>query len=126
MKLIAIPTRDGMVDDHFGHCAYYTVVTLDEQNQVVKQERLDSPEGCGCKSNIASVLQEMGINMGMGAYNKLSAHGIAVIRGCQGKVDDILKAYLNSELKDSLESCDHHDCDHHEKKPVYFVPLFGK
>jgi len=56
IKLIAIPTRDGMVDDHFGHCAYYTVVTLDEQNQVVKQERLDSPEGCGCKSNIASVM----------------------------------------------------------------------
>jgi hypothetical protein len=43
-----------------------------------------------------------------------------------GKVDDILKAYLNGELKDSLESCDHHDCDHHEKKPVYFVPSFGK
>ena len=60
MKLIAIPTRDGMVDDHFGHCAYYTVVTLSEQNQVIKQERLDSPEGCGCKSNIASVMQEMG------------------------------------------------------------------
>ena len=32
MKKIAIPTREGMVDDHFGHCAYYTVVTLDEQN----------------------------------------------------------------------------------------------
>lgn len=34
------------------------------------------------------IIQEMGItlmlagNMGMGAYNKLSAHGIAVIRGC--------------------------------------------
>ena len=50
MKKIAIPTRDCMVDDHFGHCAYYTVVTLDEQNQVLNQERLDSPEGCGCKS----------------------------------------------------------------------------
>ena len=62
MKLIAIPTRDSMVDDHFGHCAYYTVVTLDEQNQV----------------------------------------------------------------KDSIESCDHHDCDHHQEKPVYFVPSFGK
>jgi predicted Fe-Mo cluster-binding NifX family protein len=77
-------------------------------------------------------MQEMGIplmlagNMGMGAYNKLSAHGIAVIRGCQGKVDDILKAYLNGELKDSLESCDHHDCDHHEEKPVYHIPSFGK
>ncbi len=63
MKLIAIPTRDGMVDDHFGHCAYYTVFTLDEQNQVIYQERLDSPEGCGCKSNIASVMQEMGITL---------------------------------------------------------------
>ena len=39
MKKIAIPTREGMVDDHFGHCAYYTVVTLDEQNQIVNQER---------------------------------------------------------------------------------------
>ena len=91
MKLIAIPTRDSMVDDHFGHCAYYTVVTLDEQNQVVKQERLNSPEGCGCKSNIASVMQEMGItlmlagNMGMGAYNKLSAHGIVYFVPSFGK-----------------------------------------
>ena len=32
-KKIAIPTREGMVDDHFGHCAYYTVITLDEQNE---------------------------------------------------------------------------------------------
>ena len=84
MKLIAIPTRDSMVDDHFGHCAYYTVVTLDEQNQVVKQERLNSPEGCGCKSNIASVMQEMGItlmlagNMGMGAIDVLKAEGYLV------------------------------------------------
>jgi predicted Fe-Mo cluster-binding NifX family protein len=59
MKKLAIPTHEGMVDDHFGHCAYYTVVSLDEQNQVMNQERLDSPEGCGCKSNIATVRQEM-------------------------------------------------------------------
>ena len=30
MKKLAIPTREGMVDDHFGHCAYYTIVTLNE------------------------------------------------------------------------------------------------
>ena len=132
MKLIAIPTRDGMVDDHFGHCAYYTVVTLDEKNQVVKQERLDSPEGCGCKSNIASAMQEMGItlmlagNMGEGAYNKLNAHGISVIRGCHGAIDDVLKAYQQGELKDSLESCDHHDCNHHDPKEDVYKPYFGK
>ena len=94
-----------------------------EQNQVVNQERLDSPEGCGCKSNIASVMQEMGItlmlagNMGMGAYNKLSAHGISVVRGCHGTVEDVLQAYLDGKLNDSQESCDHHDCNNHEEKP---------
>ena len=49
-----------------------------------------------------------------------------IMSGCQGKVDDVLKAYLSGNLKDSLESCDHHDCDHHEEKPVYVIPSFGK
>lgn len=128
MKKLSIPTREGMVDDHFGHCAYYTVVTLGDHDEVIATERLDSPEGCGCKSNIASVMQEMGItlmlagNMGMGAYNKLTAHGIAVVRECHGKVDDVLCAYLKGELTDSLESCDHHDCSHHADKPVFTIP----
>lgn len=56
MKLITIPTRDGMGDDHFDYCAYYTIVTLEEQNQNITQECTDSPERCGCKSNIASVI----------------------------------------------------------------------
>lgn len=73
-------------------------------------------------------MQKMGItlmlagNMGMGAYNKLNAHGISVVRGCHGKVEDVLKAFRNGELKDSLESCDHHDCFHHDEKPVYVIP----
>ena len=126
--ILAIPTREGMVDDHFDHCAYYTIVTLDEQKNVVKSERLDSPEGCGCKSNIASVMQEMGItlmlagNMGMGAYNKLNEHGITVIRGCHGKVDDVLKAYVDGQLSDSMESCDRHDCGNHQETPVFTIP----
>ena len=77
----AIPTQDDVVDDHFGHCNHYTVFTVDNKS-IISSERLDSPQGCGCKSNIASVMQEMGItiilagNMGMGAFNKLSTHGI--------------------------------------------------
>ena len=135
MKKIAIPTRDEMVDDHFGHCAYYTIVTLDNQNQVINSERLASPEGCGCKSNIASVMQEMGIslmlagNMGMGAYNTLNAHGICGSRGCHGKVEEVLNAYQQGLLTDALEACDHHDCNHHDtddEQPVFVVPSLKK
>ena len=41
MKLITIPTRDGMGDGHFDHCAYYTIVTLEEQNQNITRHHHD-------------------------------------------------------------------------------------
>ena len=51
---IAVPTRGKVVDEHFGHCEYYTVFTI-ENKDVLKSEVVKSPQGCGCKSNIASV-----------------------------------------------------------------------
>lgn len=117
---IAIPTREKNIDDHFGHCDHYTVFTVADDKTVIASERLDSPQGCGCKSNIASMMQEMGItvmlagNMGMGAFNKLSEHGINVIRGCHGNIEEILKDYLDGCVSDSAESCSHHDCGNHE------------
>ena len=119
MKLIilkiAVPTRDGVVDDHFGHCAYYTVYTVVNQ-MVVGSETLPSPQGCGCKSNIASVLEQMGVkvmlagNMGQGAKNVLESHNIAVVRGCSGPVDELIKNYLEGKVADSGDGCDHHEC----------------
>lgn len=135
MIKIAIPTRDNVVDDHFGHCDHYTVFSVDAPStdsgqapNVIGSERLDSPQGCGCKSNIASVMQEMGItimlagNMGMGAFNKLTMHGISVVRGCHGNIEDVLRAYLDGSIADSAESCSHHDCAGHEEKPVFIIP----
>ena len=53
MTKIAIPTRENVVDDHFGLCGHYTVFTIDGDKNVISSERLDSPQGCGCKSDIA-------------------------------------------------------------------------
>lgn len=130
MTKIAIPTRENVVDDHFGHCDHYTVFTVDDDNDIIRSERLDSPQGCGCKSNIASLMQGMGItimlagNVGVGAFNKLTAHGISVVRGCHGNIEEVLKAYLDGLIKDSTESCSHHECGEHEEKPVFTIPNF--
>ena len=43
---ICCPTRDGLIDDHFGHCAYYTIFTV-EGGKIVAEETMASPEGCG-------------------------------------------------------------------------------
>ena len=94
MTKIAIPTRDNVVDDHFGHCDHYTIISVDDNKNVIGSERLDSPQGCGCKSNIASVMQEMGItimlagNMGMGAFNKLTVHDFAATIGVAERLDE--------------------------------------
>ena len=57
---IAVPTRDGRVDDHFGHCAYYTIFNIID-GKISEVSKLASPEGCGCKSGIAPVLRQLGL-----------------------------------------------------------------
>ena len=116
---IAVPTRDGVIDDHFGHCAYYTIFEI-ENNEVVNSSRLDSPQGCGCKSGIAADMEAMGIsvmlagNMGEGAKNKLESHNIKVVRGCRGNIEMVVRAYLIGLIKDSGEGCSHHECGSHK------------
>ena len=60
---IAVPTRDGAVDSHFGHCAYFTVFTVNDQKQITGRETLPAPQGCGCKSGVATVLHDMGVEV---------------------------------------------------------------
>lgn len=116
---IAVPTREGVVDDHFGHCDHYTIFTV-EGGTVVESMSLPSPQGCGCKSNIASVLEQMGItvmlagNMGEGAKNKLSQHNIRVIRGCAGEVSAVVEAFLKGFVFDSGIGCHAHECSDHK------------
>ena len=115
---IAVPTRDSRVDDHFGHCDHYTIYTI-ENNTITATETLPSPQGCGCKSGIASELAAMGVevmlagNMGEGAKNKLSSAGIRVVRGCSGDVEVLVKTYLRGFVFDSGITCDHHECHSH-------------
>ncbi len=121
MKKIAIPTNGTNVDDHFGHCSFYTIYTLDSENRIGKKELLPSPSGCGCKSDIAFILKDMGVdtmlagNMGQGAVMKLSSAGLSVYRGYTGNTDDVLNRYLEGDMgNDQLchEHRHHHDEGH--------------
>ncbi|MBJ2175711.1 NifB/NifX family molybdenum-iron cluster-binding protein [Aureibaculum sp. A20] len=124
MKKVAIPTgKNNQIEDHFGHCKFYTIYTLTEDNQISNIEQLASEKGCGCKSNIASVLAEKGVQVmlaggiGAGAFTVLNSLGINVIRGCSGNVDTLMKEYTSNLLTDGGETCGHthhkkHHCNH--------------
>lgn len=113
---IALPSRGDIVDSHFGHCEYYTVFIVN-QSEIISQEIVPSPVGCGCKSNIASVLAEKGVtvmlagNMGDGAVRVLNNAGIDVIRGCQGNVKEVALAWISGKITDSGDTCHEHECN---------------
>ena len=112
---IAVPTRGNNVDDHFGHCEQYTIFTIDDNRNIEHSELLPSPQGCGCKSNIAGILQEKGVtillagNMGDGALRVLTMHGIEVYRGNSGNARHIAEAFLQGNISDSGEGCHQHE-----------------
>ncbi len=117
---IALPSIGSVVDGHFGHCEYFTVFTVDDQKNILSEEVVQPPAGCGCKSNIVDILAEMGVkvmlagNMGAGAVNVLGSHGIAVVRGCSGDLRKVVEDWLGGSLSDSGSTCAAHDgCDSH-------------
>ena len=116
---VAVPTMDGNVDDHFGHCQMYTLFTL-ENGAVVAEERIDSPQGCGCKSNIVSTLAGKGVTVliaggiGEGAVRVLAANGLVTVRGASGSAREAAERYAKGRLADSGEICHAHEqgCEH--------------
>jgi predicted Fe-Mo cluster-binding NifX family protein len=111
---IALPSNGTHVDEHFGHCRCFTIFDVDNENEIVAEETLTPPPGCGCKSSIVPQLAGMGVsvmlagNMGGGAVNVLASNGIKVIRGCSGNVREVAQAWLAGEVDDSGAGCQSH------------------
>jgi predicted Fe-Mo cluster-binding NifX family protein len=97
-----------------------TVFTIDDDHKIMAEETVSSPAGCGCKSNIAQTLSEMGVkmmlagNMGQGAVNVLDGYGIEVLRGCKGDVRKVAEQWLSGRLKDSGIACELHEHGCHQ------------
>jgi predicted Fe-Mo cluster-binding NifX family protein len=113
---IALPSNQNNIDSHFGHCEYFTIYTVDKtKKEILNCETIKSPAGCGCKSNIASTLSQLGVkvmiagNMGEGAVNVLNNSGIDVLRGCSGDVKTAVLKWLDNSLNDSGDTCHEHE-----------------
>jgi predicted Fe-Mo cluster-binding NifX family protein len=120
MKIAVPVTIDNHIDGHFGHCESYGVFTISDAKEIVEKKCIKSPEGCGCKSDIASVLAADGVSImlaggiGGGAINVLNNSGIEVIRGCAGDATEVVKLYLSGLVEDNGSSCHNHE-GHHEQ-----------
>lgn len=116
---IAVPVNWlNQIDGHFGHCEFFSIYSISEKNEITDIQTIKSEQGCGCKSNIASILAQDGVSImlaggiGGGAINVLNNSGIEVIRGCSGNPAEKVKEFISGLITDSGVSCEQHEKHH--------------
>ncbi len=122
MKRIALASEDnlgleGLLSAHFGRCPYYTFVNVEGDRiigfEVIKNPYYPNHQPGVIPQFIHSHKADMMIAGGMGprAIEFFNQFGIDVATGVQGKVKDIVKAYLRGEIK-GIVACGHHGDEH--------------
>jgi predicted Fe-Mo cluster-binding NifX family protein len=122
MKRIALACDTGFgldasLSPHFGRCPFYTLVDVEENRilgfQVVKNPHYPNHQPGIVPQFIHSQRADVMIAGGMGprAIDLFGQLEIDVATGVQGKVRDIVEAYLRGEIQ-GIVACEHHGQDH--------------
>ena len=108
---IAIPTSDGKLCAHFGHCESFTFADVNmDTKEILNLEEKVPEEGISCQS--ASWIAEQGTNVvlagGMGGRPMMifAQNGVQVVAGCpELPIKEIVDSYLNKTLANGENSC---------------------
>lgn len=110
---IAIPTADGKLCMHFGHCEQFALVEVDDNNKTVSGTSYLTPP-LHEPGALPRWLHEQGADviiaagMGQRAQGLFSQNGIKVVVGAPAeKPEDVVSAYLAGTLEVGQNICDH-------------------
>ena len=113
---IAIATEGNNVSGHFGFCEGFTIYEVSD-GKILNKGVTPNP---GHKPGYLPVfLKELNVNViiagGMGgtAQQLFNENGIEVVVGAEGVSDDVLKKYINGELKSTGSVCTEHEHEGH-------------
>ncbi len=109
---IAIPTVDGVLCPHFGHCQYFAVLDVDPETKSIGKPEMLAPPAHE-PGVLPAWLGQMGCNLiiagGMGgrAINLFQQSGVQVVIGAPNKKpEEVVTAYLNGDLTTGANPCD--------------------
>jgi predicted Fe-Mo cluster-binding NifX family protein len=109
---IAVPTADGVLCPHFGHCKQFTIVEADPLTKRIlsSEARVPPPHEPGAFPTWLSALGcDIIIAGGMGgrAESMFRQNGIRVVVGAPSKKpEEVVMALLNLELTPGANLCD--------------------
>lgn len=110
---IAIPTANGVLCSHFGHCEKFALVEVSEETkEIIETKWLNPPphEPGTFPPWLAEQGADLIIGGGMGsrAQDLFTAQNIAVVIGApQEAPEAVIIAYLNGTLVAGGNACDH-------------------
>ena len=112
MKLVAIPVVGNKLSPHFGHCEYFSIYQIeDDQKIITKIDLTPPPHAPGV---LPQWLKENNVNtiiaggMGQRAKNLFAQNNIDVVVGAPSKDPQIIiEEYLNQTLVLGQNQCDH-------------------
>lgn len=117
-KKIAIPMVDGLLSEHFGHCQYFSIITV-KDNKIAEVQEVTPPEHApGVYPAFVAqfgVTDVIGGGMGPQAVNLFMAQGINVFVGAPVKTaNELVVDFLANNLDLTANYCSHdenHVCD---------------
>ena len=110
MKIAITNDGKGIVAQHFGHCPLFTVVEINN-NTILSKDDIKNP---GHQPGfLPKFLHEQGINMiiagsmGQRAIDLFNGFGIKVTVGITGAVDETIEKFMQGNLQGGENLCDH-------------------
>ncbi len=111
MKKFAVPTENGNLCAHFGHCEKFAIVETEDQ-KILKEEFITPP--VHQPGVYPQFLAEQGVSviisggMGQKAQELFAQNSIEVCIGVNAaSPSQLVEQYLNSQLKTGENLCDH-------------------
>jgi len=110
---IALPVANGKLCMHFGHCASFAMIDVDEEAKTITgTEIIDAPPHepgvlpRWCAEKGANIIIAGG--MGQRAQALFNQQNIEVIVGASdGPPESLVESYLAGDLKTGINACDH-------------------
>ncbi len=120
--IIAVPSENGKLCSHFGHCETFSIIDVDTETGHINSIKTDAPEegvSCHCASWVAKQDVNLVLAGGIGGRPAaaLQENGIEVIAGCPAiEIEELVNLYISKKLELGENSCghdEHHSCHGH-------------
>lgn len=112
MKKIAVPTdNSGMLDGHFGHCKFFTIIDVKNEEIVSEEKIVPPPHEPGllprwlAEQKVTDILAG---GMGNRAIQIFNQNGVNVFVGApKMNATELVKGFTDNSIEFSANYCDH-------------------